>query len=948
MGLFLKQVLKTLCALHHWSYAVFWKIGCHNPKLLIWEECHYEAKPANPELSFGDWEGFWASDAHSSHLKLQTGDQLHLLVTKMMLDNQVNLVGQGLVGRAAFTGNHNWILAHNYNGDAHPPEVFSEIHHQISAGMQTIAVIPVVPHGVVQLGSSLTIMENMGFVNSVKSLIVQLGCVPGVLLSDNIVEKESAERIGLPVSFDTPDSIPFHMGGDKVLNSSRLSADSYNQQSISFLSSKIAHPPDSQIRQIQDTLQSTASTFHASNLTNPVPNSNNCQSEIKLTAAMKSHDPLRGWLANEVVGPKVTPSNPDTWMSQHMSLNSRPNFSHRSGIAQSDAGSSIVTLLEHRVLSEISPQNLVINSRNECDRFSPPQMKTNGGLIVNSHVGSSISGRELHNGVSSNTGSTSSTCANLNPCSSEDISHNSIQLARAGLQKLDSSRVEEVPLSSLAAQVCSRVMLLGGSQLNLNEVKHSKNEPSAKKEKISSNLFQAASILSSHQNEYHSLDEDISNSVADFPKHESGTQSENIADVGYADSYAQAPSTEDLYDVLGVDFKNRLLSSNLDSLLTDGYANSHMSVDSSTLMNMQEASSNFFSASEGILDSGIFPATGTDHLLDAVVSRAHSTAKQSSDDAVSCKTSLTKISSSLTPSNSPMYGLVDKSNHVQKEFNVLPKSLEKSATIASSSFRSGCSKDDVASCSQATSIYGSQLSSWVDHSMRCDNSASTAYSKKNDEINKPNRKRLKPGENPRPRPKDRQMIQDRVKELREIVPNGAKCSIDSLLERTIKHMLFLQSVTKHADKLKQTGECKIMNKEGGLLLKDNFDGGATWAFEVESQSMVCPIIVEDLNLPRQMLVEMLCEERGFFLEIADLIRGLGLTILKGVIEARNDKIWARFAVEANKDVTRMEVFMSLVRLLEQTEKGGTSEINNMIARHTFPQATSIAATGSLQ
>ena len=42
---------------------------------------------------------------------------------------------------------------------------------------------------------------------------------------------------------------------------------------------------------------------------------------------------------------------------------------------------------------------------------------------------------------------------------------------------------------------------------------------------------------------------------------------------------------------------------------------------------------------------------------------------------------------------------------------------------------------------------------------------------------------------------------------------------------------------------------------------------------------------------------MLCEERGVFLEIADIIRGLGLTILKGVMEARNDKIWARFAVE---------------------------------------------------
>lgn len=42
---------------------------------------------------------------------------------------------------------------------------------------------------------------------------------------------------------------------------------------------------------------------------------------------------------------------------------------------------------------------------------------------------------------------------------------------------------------------------------------------------------------------------------------------------------------------------------------------------------------------------------------------------------------------------------------------------------------------------------------------------------------------------------------------------------------------------------------------------------------------------------------MLCEERGLFLEIADIIRGLGLTILKGVMETRNNKIWARFAVE---------------------------------------------------
>jgi len=47
---------------------------------------------------------------------------------------------------------------------------------------------------------------------------------------------------------------------------------------------------------------------------------------------------------------------------------------------------------------------------------------------------------------------------------------------------------------------------------------------------------------------------------------------------------------------------------------------------------------------------------------------------------------------------------------------------------------------------------------------------------------------------------------------------------------------------------------------------------------------------------------MLCEDRGIFLEIADFIKGLGLTILRGVMEARKNKIWARFAVEVSSSM----------------------------------------------
>jgi hypothetical protein len=42
---------------------------------------------------------------------------------------------------------------------------------------------------------------------------------------------------------------------------------------------------------------------------------------------------------------------------------------------------------------------------------------------------------------------------------------------------------------------------------------------------------------------------------------------------------------------------------------------------------------------------------------------------------------------------------------------------------------------------------------------------------------------------------------------------------------------------------------------------------------------------------------MFCEEKSHFLEIADVIRSLGLSILKGVMESRSDKTWARFIVE---------------------------------------------------
>ncbi|XP_068650611.1 transcription factor LHW-like [Aristolochia californica] len=290
---------------------------------------------------------------------------------------------------------------------------------------------------------------------------------------------------------------------------------------------------------------------------------------------------------------------------------------------------------------------------------------------------------------------------------------------------------------------------------------------------------------------------------------------------------------------------------------------------------------------------------GIEHLLDAVVTHVNSAPNHNSDNYSSISTTTKAGTSSGHHNPVPLPGLCGLSGSM----DFRPQSNSEKAPYTSS-------KD---------ALSKSFVSSWISSSYS--DSGATMQTKRSEEPAKSMRKRARPGESTRPRPKDRQQIQDRVKELREIVPNSAKCSIDALLDRTIKHMLFLQSVTKYADKLKQVDEPKMMDKENGVVLKDNSNGssgGATWAFEVGGQTMVCPIIVEDLNPPGQMLVEMLCEKKGFFLEIAEIIRGFGLTILKGVMEARDDKIWARFVVEANREITRMDIFLSLVQLLQQT------------------------------
>ncbi|KAH0659577.1 hypothetical protein KY289_028325 [Solanum tuberosum] len=906
MGYLLKEVLKTLCGVNQWSYAVFWKIGCQNTKILIWEESYYETSTLsnnhgtsgveNPELAFQDWSTGWVSGGvQNSQLQNQAGENLHLLVNKMMMDNQFNLVGEGLIGRAAVTGNHQWILSEGLSRNAHPPEVLKELCQQFSAGIQTISVIPVLPHGVVQFGSYLHIMENMGFVEDVKILISQLGCVPGVLLSDENATKEPALETSRPVYLGSSVSTEY-CGRAKVMNSASIIDKGNSIQTEGFVG--------------QTSFSLVDATFQDSNVTQSFADCNDNHFHKKISPQVKPCMYMNSQLTNNVIKTEVIPPNTDMWKKQQASQYiPKPPFCQESSVGSLTLDSDSIMLTEQ----QISGENSLAKSN----------------LTLPNVLGSSH-GRS-HHGVMY-----------------KSIPHPNFFA--------DASRPPQKILSCTehigdGLQIGSSE-LMASSKYDVNHVinNHSLDGQGAEylldgsKRMVENDLFQALdAILTRNENP------SSSECIQDFcsEKIEHGARNP-LFDSAYGDVHVQCQSGDDLFDVLGADFKKSLLNGSWNNeQCNEPNSNTKDWIkNSSTSTISRDASSTI---NQGNSDSCMFSMTGFDRILDTMVSNR--SAKQSLDDNVSSRTTITNLSSSSAPNASCSYDRVGVSSQIQGEQFVSPKTLPKSGAMSSSSYRSECSKEDTGMYSQNSSIYGSTISSWVEsgYDPKPSSSVSTGYSKKPDEMSKTSRKRLKPGENPRPRPKDRQMIQDRVKELREIVPNGAKCSIDALFERTIKHMLFLQSVTKHADKLKQTGESKIISKEGGLLLKDNLEGGATWAYEVGSQSMVCPIIVEDLNQPRQMLVEMLCEERGLFLEIADIIRGLGLTILKGVMETRNDKIWAQFAVEANRDVTRMEIFISLVRLLEQTAKGGTEPVNaadnNTAMVHSFHQAATLPATG---
>ncbi|XP_020572829.1 transcription factor LHW-like isoform X2 [Phalaenopsis equestris] len=763
-----------------------------------------------------------------------------------------------MVGQAASIGNHKWILRDVAIGREPIYSHSSELRNQFLSGIQTIVIIPLLPHGVVQFGSILRVMENNLFINHVKSSFMRLVCEPGSYVS----VQEDLYRSGLqPSSFSS--AVSDYQFQDDCSNIDRsLSVRCNRQLSISSFSKSL-----SQASSLSTGCHENLSKIDAERLLNKKivsssfrPVAVSCRPMIHSTGNSALH--LNKRLENGLVGAHV--------------ISHRDILSAANGTCTTDNASFKGVNFP-----------FVCGSRNQEPAIGIKASAENmfGDLDMYSlHPNSATS--ESANGY----GKFTSAAA----CTKEDI-----QSLQGMTRSINTSNGNEgIPMShGLKDSIINNCQGMPSSR-HLNQ-KHDLPAPHGFSSRPCSSTIRA------------SLGTESANSYLNPIQNDESLQSRGIE----IDStpfllpneksslfLPLATSGDDLFDVLGIY-----------GSLDRGFADQQLAVDVTSCNTKVNHPPMAYSLNNDLSRADIFSESNTDQLLDAVVSKINPAAKRCFDENTSYKTSTTKVSGSSVFCSS-LSNDGSASSGKKHEGYISPSLLTSNAeTAASTPVRSGDSMDDT----ERSGCYRSQICLWAEsgQNMKSDK-LYDSHAERVDEINKVNRKRPRPGETPRPRPKDRQLIMDRVKELREIVPNGAKCSIDALLEKTIKHMLFLQSVAKHADKLRDSGEPKIISKDGVVLLKDNFQGGATWAFEVGSQPMTCPIIVEDLNPPREMLVEMLCEERGVFLEIADLIRGLGLTILKGVMEARKNKVWARFAVEANRDVTRMEIFLSLVRSLE--------------------------------
>lgn len=793
-----KTKLKTLCCDDGWSYGVFWRFDHRNPMLLTVEDAYFE-------------------------------EQLEMVVSNVL--QQVHLLGDGIIGQAAFTGKQRWIME-DVRGeqccsvDDTGLQDESEIDREFSAGIKTIGVIPVEQLGVVQVGAMKKIPESSEFLDKVKKLFQEMGNIDGRLHLENNPSSLNNDRDILNGFFASLRNS--YSGNLTSVNSNSHTDLTGDARSVEDPIPLLGHTRDKYSGDLVSMLGGVSNFNYQ--MQKPVshpnmPIASHEPQHLQLTSLMKNASSgtcTSSWSCGGSTLTSVEPSLQQTFPHAY-STSTRKNMltSFTSSVKSSCASSAVSTpstscdkgLVERKKMQDISG-----NSVN--NRQSAPYMQEICGELPTVSCGQKRSAEYLQHAED---------CSNS--CLVDDLSEWFSDVPEHGLfgmaSSLDKSLAHSTALSSVSSVIDRGDYT---SELPINQATGS-----------TWNSISDAFMMEEKTINIQNAERDVFD--------ESGVNAGCKLEPGY---YEDGGPWKGLFSELGLE---EFFEGNQNSVTKSGFQES--------------------------------PPFAQREMVE-----------QSCYDYKEFQSSSLSCSGSMKTSMNPIPYLYKEKDLVQREV-VFPKS---------------------------------QVGLWIDDSYSVNTRGATVMPpKRTEEPMKAPRKRARPGESTRPRPKDRQQIQDRLKELRGIIPNGAKCSIDALLDRTVKHMLFLQSMMKYADKLKRAAETKLIGQGNSLVLKNERDerdvgdgsrGGTTWAYEVGGQAMVCPIVVEDLGLPGQMLIEMLCDDQGLFLEIADIIRGFGLNILKGDMGVREGKIWSRFIVEATRHVTRMDVFWSLIQLVQETNSHG--------------------------
>ncbi|KAF8030585.1 hypothetical protein BT93_E2884 [Corymbia citriodora subsp. variegata] len=810
-----KTKLKSLCCDNGWSYGVFWRFDHRNPMLLTVEDAYFE-------------------------------EQLKTVVSNVL--QQVHLLGDGIIGQAAVTGQQRWIIEdvrgeHCSGVDDSGLQDKSEICREFSAGIKTIGVIPVEQLGVVQVGAMKKIPESSAFLDKVKKLFRETGNIDGRL----------------------------HLENSPSLKNDR---DVLNGLFASLLSYRNPHSGN---------LISVNSDSHA----DPTGDAHSAEDLI----------PLLGYTWDKYSGDLVSV------------LGGVSNF---------------------KMQKPVSHPNMPIASHG-------PQHLQPTSLMKNTSSGTCTS--SWSGGGSALTSLEPSLLQNFPHAYSTSTRKNMLTSFSSSVKSSCASSAVSTPSSSCDKGLVERKKLqdISGNSVNNRQSAPCMQEICSELPSVSSGQKRSAAYLQHPEDCSNScLVNDLSEWFSDLPEHGLfGTASSLDKSLAHSTALSSISSIIDRGD-----YTSELLIDQETGSMWNSISDAFMMEEKT--INIQNAEREVFDEfganagcklepgyyEDGSPWKGLFSELGLEEFFEGNQNSVTKSGFQESPPFVQRK-------------------MVEQSCHDYKELQSSNLSCSGSMKTSMNPIPYLCKEKDLI---QREAVFPkSQVGLWIDDSYSVNTRGATATPpKRTEEPMKAPRKRARPGESTRPRPKDRQQIQDRLKELRGIIPNGAKCSIDALLDRTIKHMLFLQSMMKYADKLKQADETKLIGQGNNLVLKNERDGrdigdgsrgGTTWAYEVGGQAMVCPIVVEDLGPPGQMLIEMLCNDRGLFLEIADIIRGFGLDILKGEMGVREGKIWSHFIVEAKRHVTRMDVFWSLIQLVQETNGHGinsTTQSTDAMDGQFFP------------